>query len=485
MATTDHTSAATGVPAPAVQIAQQLMDALHDLATLPVAGARELIVVRGISRTGEFQQPVENLIQQLIPLLVPAEGQPRLFTYGDAVMFARGGTGADAALVPLCLGPNVARAAPGVLANLMVVEQPSKDGVVQYGVPQRALSVLLNSEPITEALPRIALYARRPLFAPDFTLLGAGYSREFGVLIHGPEVEPDVTPLPAGEAALLRLPPHLRTVLAGFCFRDAADLTNFLGLCLTGLLANHFLDGAKGLPLVDGNQASVGKTLLLRLLGQLLDGADPRTITFTADDEELQKRICATLRSSRQSVLIFDNAKQATGLPISSPVIEANSMAPEIALRILGTSDNFVRPNDVIWGLTMNQTRVSPDLLSRGLPIRLAYDGPAGNRTFSGPEPLVYAREHRLELLAELAGFVVRWTQAGRPDGVRPHRCHRWAKLIGGILLANGFPDFLVNYEEASGEFNADLDDLAALASAAVAHPNGPFVVTTPPETAP
>jgi len=160
-------------------------------------------------------------------------------------------------------------------------------------------------------------------------------------------------------------------------------------------------------------------------------------------------------------------------------------MAPEIALRILGTSDNFVRPNDVIWALSMNQTRVSPDLLSRGLPVRLAYDGPAGNRTFSGPEPLVYARDHRLELLAELAGFVVRWTLAGRPDGVRPHRCHRWAKLIGGILLANGFPDFLANYEEASGEFNADLDDLAVLAAAALARPNGPYVITTPQETSP
>ncbi len=90
MATADHTGTAAGVPAPAVQIARQLTDALHDLETLPVPGARELIVIRGITPSGTFTVPVENVVQQLIPLLAPAEGQPRLYRYGDAVMFAWG-----------------------------------------------------------------------------------------------------------------------------------------------------------------------------------------------------------------------------------------------------------------------------------------------------------------------------------------------------------------------------------------------------------
>jgi len=163
-------------------------------------------------------------------------------------------------------------------------------------------------------------------------------------------------------------------------------------------------------------------------------------------------------------------------------VIEANSMAPEIALRILGVSENFVRPNDVIWGLTMNQTKVSPDLMSRGLPIRLAYDGPPESRVFTGPEPVGFARDHRLRLLAELAGFVVRWTQAGRPDGTRSHRCAPWAKLIGGILLANGYPNFLGNYKEASGAFNMELEDLTLLVESVLAKPDGPFVIVNPQE---
>ena len=485
MATADHTGTAAGVPAPAVQIARQLTDALDDLVTLPVPGARELIVIRGITPSGTFTVPVENVVQQLIPLLVPAEGPPRVFTYADSVMFARGGTGADASLVPVCTDTDVTKAAPGVLANLMIVEQPGKDGVVQFSVPAKVLSVLLNAEPLRQALARVDLYARRPVFSADFTLLAPGYHPDCRILVHGTEIDPVTPTLPAGETVLDRLPPLLRQLLAGFCFKTASDLTNFVGLMLTGLLANHFLDGSKAVALLDGNQPGVGKTLACRVFGIVIDGEDPHLIDYTPNDEELRKRICATLRSGLQSVLVFDNAKQASGLPISSAVIESNSVARNITIRLLGTNTNFSRPNDVSWCITMNQTQVSPDLMSRGLPIRLAYEGPTGSRTFSGPEPLDFARQNRLVLLAELAGFVVRWTQAGRPDGVRPHRCHRWAQLIGGILRANGFPDFLDNYEAASGEFNSDLDDLGVLASAALAQPNGPFVVTTPQETAP
>ena len=35
--------------------------------------------------------------------------------------------------------------------------------------------------------------------------------------------------------------------------------------------------------------------------------------------------------------------------------------------------------------------------------------------------------------------------------------------FIGGILLANGFPDFLGNYEEASGAFNSTPQALATI----------------------
>jgi len=106
----------------------------------------------------------------------------------------------------------------------------------------------------------------------------------------------------------------------------------------------------------------------------------------------------------------------------------------------------------------------------------------SGKASFQRTRPDYYARDNRVEILAELAGFVVRWNQQGRPEGTRSHRCHHWAKIIGGILEANGFQGFLANYEEASQSFNSDMEDLASLLDAVMAQPNGPFVVVEPTE---
>lgn len=482
MANKKKTAKAAKVPNTAAQLADRLTAALRTLDTLPLPGARVLVIVRGITPGGNFTVPAENVIQQMIPVLVPPGGSPRVYAYGQTVVLDTTVDGQDSALVTLRSGTKVESVAPSYLANLLVCEHETRTDTIQFSFPPKALAVLLNAEPLSRSLTRIDHYARRPLFSPDFTLLGPGYHAEYRILIHGPEIEPDLEPLPSAATALGRLPPLLRELLSDFCFRESADLTNYLGLLLTGLLTNHFLTVLKALALIDGNQPGVGKTLLMRVLGILLDGVDPHLIHYTPDEEEIQKRICATLRPDRQSVLVIDNAKQPSGTPISSPAIEANSMAAEISLRILGVSENFVRPNDVIWSLTMNQTKVSPDLMSRGLPIRLAYEGPPEARVFTGPDPIGFARDNRLGILAELAGFVVRWTQAGRPDGGRSHRCHRWAKIIGGILEVNGFPDFLANYEEASGTFNAELEDLSVLIEAVLNQPEGPFVTVEPKE---
>src|SRR5262249_21897086 len=85
-------------------------------------------------------------------------------------------------------------------------------------------------------------------------------------------------------------------------------------------------------------------------------------------------------------------------------------------------------------------------------------------RTFQG-NPLDYARDHRLELLGELAGMVVHWLQAGKPAGLQRHRCDRWAASIGGILDVCGLGRFfLANSDEAEAEMDQGLQDLIALA---------------------
>jgi hypothetical protein len=340
--------------------------------------------------------------------------------------------------------------------------------VVQFQPPACFVAALLASDPLREVLPRIRRYAARPVFGPDFRLLGPGWHPGPGVLVHGPRIEPAPWPRPEPSAAPLdRLAPRLRELLSGFCFRSHADLVNAVAALVTALLLDRFVERPKPLVLVDGNQPGLGKTLLARVLGILLDGIEPRLIHFTMDEEELSKRICANLRDGHPSVVAIDNAKVRSGSEVSSPFLEANSMAPRISLRILGQSTTLTRDNDLLWVLTMNSIKASPDLVSRGLPIRLYFEGDPKGRHF-GLEPAAYAREYRAELLGELAGLVSSWAEAGQQEGAFSHRCDRWARVVGGILAHAGLTEFLGNLDEAAADFDSSLDELGALAEAAL-----------------
>ena len=472
------------LPPLARQLADQLETAIRDAELAPPAGARDLQVLTGVTTMGTFTRPLETVIRDFVALLMDRSRHNNVYIYGDdLVVESHPDESKYPRLIVLRSDHVVTPEAAGCLANLMICRVKVKDNTIEFSTPSKALGVLLNAEPVEKALPRIQMYARRPVFTGDFHLQGPGYDPTSGILVHGPAITPILTAPVAAEQPIDRLPPRLRELLGGFCFRESCDLVNTVGLMVTGLLANHFIENPKAIAVIDGNQPGIGKTLLMSLVGMILDGVVPQLLKYTPHDDELQKQICATLRPGRQSVLLFDNAKHFCGSAISSPVIEANSMAPEISMRILGYSQNFVRPNDVLWALTMNQTRLSPDLVSRSLPIRLAYLGEAGKRRFDGPDPLQFARERRLEILGELAGMVIRWNQLGRPMGPHTHRCHRWAQLIGGILTANGFPEFLANYDTAANEFDANREELATVAELVLADPKGPFIVIAPEVT--
>ncbi len=397
-------------------LAARLRDACACAAHAPRAGARDLPVLAGITPKSVFIEPLENVSARATEILV-ASG--RVYAFGQSVVIELL-DGDRRRLLALSQGGHVERFAAAVIANLFVCESAAPDrDPVQFAPQPMFVQVLLNSEAFRAALPPIRRYVTRPLFDDDFNLLPPGYHPSQGVLVHGPAIEPILSDDPRpGSPAIDRLPHHLHTLLAGFCFTGDADLANAVAFLLTVMLVDRFVAVGKPIALIDGNQPGLGKTLLGRVIGILMDGVDPAVIGFTTDDEELGKKVCATLRQG-QSLVLIDNAKVRGGDRVDSRFIEANSMAPRIALRILGQSANFERPNDVIWALTMNDTKASPDLVSRGVPIRLSHDGDPRLRAFPGPDPVAYALEHRAGILDELAGMVVRWNQLGRRTGGR------------------------------------------------------------------
>jgi hypothetical protein len=436
----------------------ELQEQLRAFERGPVVVTRERIVIWNVTAEGKFvgDMTADLFFAQARKVL---KDSGVVCCHGDNVVLED-----DRQLVVLG-GPHGAE--PGAvnrLASLIAVGVRGEESSSQAIVPAKLVGALLADPDLRRELPKIEYYARRLTFDRNFNLCRPGWNPGTGILIHADDVEPQPFTPAAAAAGVERLPPALRALLGEFCWATEADLANAVAAMLTGLLVNHFIDDPHPVVLLDGNQPGIGKTLLVQAIGRALDGVEP-TRTPLCHDEELAKRLCTQLREARSSLVFLDNVRGR----IDSPLLESNIPAAELSFRLLGHNLNVTRPNTYLWVITSNGTAATGDLVSRGLPVRLHYEGDPEARKFS-VSPLEYATENRPQLLAELAGMVVRWREAGQPLAEPKSRCARWSRVIGGILQVAGLPGFLANLQEARAAMDEDLQALAALAEHAVAN---------------
>lgn len=447
-------------------LCRRLWEGVEQVRRAPRDGARSLPVLRGLDQRSTFYHTQENVLCDVGDILIDSQ---RVYRHGNAIVIEKT-DGEYRELSTLAVEGSPDKKARSILANMFTCEIPSsnpKSPPQQFAPPSQLIDLIVNHEPTLRRLPEIKSYSQRPLFDDNFEYRDSGWHEDVGYLIHSPEIEP-VIPVERSPNVRNNIPATLMRVLKGFLFKSDVDLVNVIGILLTGLLVGRFIQTGKPICLLDGNQPGVGKTLLARVVGTILDGVEPNLIHFTTNDEELAKRILSGIRQSRSSLVLIDNAKTKSGMAVSSPAIEANCISPQISLRILGQSFNYTRPNDLLWFLTMNETKTSKDLVSRGVPIRFYCDGDPRAIDFGSDDPLKLAQSQRHQILAELAGLVVRWNQQGRSWEEPSHRLREWGKTIGSILGANGLVGFLQNLDEAEESFDSGLEELAALAEVAI-----------------
>ena len=151
---------------------------------------------------------------------------------------------------------------------------------------------------------------------------------------------------------------------------------------------------------------------------------------------EFAKRLGSKIKpSSPFSVLFFDNRKASIG----GGLLESLALAPRVSVRRLGHNEDISRVNDFVWMFTANNARATTDMTSRSVITHLRYEGDPRAR-FAGTDKeeealKAYVREHRQQILGELLGIVIRWREAGKPSGMRSHRCKRWAELIESVYF--------------------------------------------------
>jgi len=151
-------------------------------------------------------------------------------------------------------------------------------------------------------------------------------------------------------------------------------------------------------------------------------------------------------------MVCFDNVRQdsAGGRAkfIRSSFIESFVTTPEIILATPSGGEAIRLKNYFVLTINTNDGCLSTDLMNRALPIHLTPKGNVQDRVSPIGNPrLEFLPRSQAQIQAELLGMIERWRKAGRPlDETVLHPMSPWAKTVGGILMVNGFTDFLGNY---------------------------------------
>ena len=337
----------------------------------------------------------------------------------------------------------------GAVVSLMEIAVRAKGGLVYKRFAKEDAAAILNANAVLNQLLAISLFTEIPVFDDDLRLVEPGHNKASQIYYSGNPIKP---------SGHLRVLPDFLDVVS---FRDRASRDNYVAWLLTNLFPTHFC-GLKPAAIFDANRPQVGKTMLGTCAAAVSTVQPITTVTYTPNDEEFEKKLASKVLVA--NYILIDNAKTKKSCEIASAVLERSITDQQLSYRQLGFNKLIERPNSILWMLSMNNARLSPDLTDRGLPIRLHYAGEPTKRESPIGDPKDFFLKHRLEIVAELLGMVTRWIAAGCPEAKHAFRFRKWARRMGGILAVNGFNDFLLNLQESRVEFDPILSALRTLA---------------------
>jgi hypothetical protein len=161
------------------------------------------------------------------------------------------------------------------------------------------------------------------------------------------------------------------------------------------------------------------------------------------DEDELEKRITATLLAGR-TFLLLDNVTT-----LRSANLSAALTATRWRGRLLGKSQLVEVPNTATWVATGNNVRLSDELNRRTVVIRLdaGVEAPEERTGFRHRLP-TWAVDHRSELVSACLSIVQHWIRLGMPrEEATLGRFEEWAAIMGGICGVSGVSGVLENRE--------------------------------------
>ena len=327
------------------------------------------------------------------------------------------------------------------LASILMARVPvevQKDGKKKGNrIARTDLNTMLGSEIFLSQFRTVDLVTRTPMFLPDWSLIQPGYNDGGeGHRIYYVGKPPQISDSMDVTEKFLR----------AMDFETNADKTNAVAAAITVMLRN-FWPGGKPVIAVTANKSHAGKGTVIQFAA---GEATKTTISWQAKGWPVERAAVGALNSNPDTaVLVLDNARLDKGdTQIASQFVERIATDPEPFLFSTGTGAPVNRTNNFVLAITTNFGSFCEDILNRSIRIHLVTAGDVAARkpTIGNPSH-EYLPANKEQIGAEFRGMIVRWAKAGCPlDTDVRHPFSEWAKVVGGILMVNGFTDFLANY---------------------------------------
>lgn len=300
-------------------------------------------------------------------------------------------------------------------------------------------SVVLSYGQVKGRARELKYLASHPVcVGSDFLPAEPGWNEESGVYL---TADLDLDPLPIEYARAV-----LEDLVCDFPFQSKADRANYFGLLLTPLL-RPALNEPVPMHLIGSPIERSGKTKLAEIvLGLVIAGRKLPAMQLGDREEEREKRILSLLLRG-QTLAHLDNL---SGF-LDSAALASLLTSSEYQGRLLGASS----APSIINGMTVvgtgNNVHATGEIAKRIVPIRLlpSTETPEDRQDFKHPRLVEYVTQERERVLGALMGLLENWRQSGRPlhhGGFGGFE--RWTQVVGGIMHAAGYPEWLTNMRE-------------------------------------
>jgi len=178
----------------------------------------------------------------------------------------------------------------------------------------------------------------------------------------------------------------------------------------------------------------------------IFSGQKTSSMTYTSDQNELRKTLTSVI-SEDQKTICFDNIPEA----LDSDVL-ANAITDRFQARLLGGNRTVDIEPRMVWILTANNIKMSPELVRRSVVLKLdsGLSDPEARTDFKHGDIIGYVRANRGKLVWACLTLIQHWIANGmmKWEGRGMANFRDWAECVGGVLTCAGIGGFLDNLDE-------------------------------------